>query len=95
MPQQFENPDNPAYHYRTTAVEIHEQLGRIPDAIVLGAGTGGTFTGVARYFKERDAARARRAGGAAGLGLGRRRPRDRTRSRASATRSGPARWTAR
>jgi cystathionine beta-synthase (O-acetyl-L-serine) len=54
VPQQFENPDNPAYHYRTTAVEIHEQLGRIPDAIVLGAGTGGTFTGVLRYFKERS-----------------------------------------
>jgi O-acetylserine dependent cystathionine beta-synthase len=53
VPQQFDNPDNPAYHYRTTAVEAHEQLGRIPDAVVLGAGTGGTFTGVARYFKER------------------------------------------
>jgi cysteine synthase len=53
VPQQFDNLDNPAYHYRTTAVEAHEQLGRIPDAVVLGAGTGGTFTGVARYFKER------------------------------------------
>ncbi|HET9316079.1 MAG TPA: cysteine synthase family protein [Vicinamibacteria bacterium] len=56
VPQQFENPDNPAYHYRTTAVEIHQQLGCIPDAVVLGAGTGGTFTGVARYFKERSPA---------------------------------------
>jgi cysteine synthase len=54
VPQQFENPDNPAYHYRTTAVEIHEQLGRVPEAVVLGAGTGGTFTGVLRYFKERS-----------------------------------------
>lgn len=54
VPQQFENPDNPAYHYRTTAREMHEQLGRLPDAVVLGAGTGGTFTGVVRYFKERD-----------------------------------------
>jgi cysteine synthase len=53
VPQQFANPDNPDYHYRTTAVEIAEQLGRNPDAVVLGAGTGGTFTGVARYFKER------------------------------------------
>jgi cysteine synthase len=53
VPQQFENPDNPACHYRTTAAEIHEQLGRVPDAVVLGAGTGGTFTGVVRYFKER------------------------------------------
>jgi cysteine synthase A len=54
VPQQFENPANPAYHYKTTAAEIHTQLGRIPDAVVLGAGTGGTFTGVARYFKERE-----------------------------------------
>jgi cysteine synthase len=55
VPQQFENPANPAYHYRTTAAEIHAQLHRVPDAVILGAGTGGTFTGVARYFKERDA----------------------------------------
>jgi cysteine synthase A len=54
VPQQFENPANPAYHYKTTAAEIHAQLGRVPDALVLGAGTGGTFTGVARYFKERE-----------------------------------------
>ena len=51
VPQQFENPANPDFHERTTAVEIHEQLGRVPEAVVLGAGTGGTFTGVARYFK--------------------------------------------
>ncbi len=55
VPQQFENLDNPAYHYRTTAAELHEQLGRVPDAVVMGAGTGGTFTGVVRYFKERSA----------------------------------------
>jgi cysteine synthase len=54
VPQQFENPANPEIHYRTTAAEIHAQLGRLPDAVVIGAGTGGTFTGVARYFKERD-----------------------------------------
>jgi cysteine synthase len=53
VPQQFENPANPDYHYETTAREIHAQLGHSPDAVVLGAGTGGTFTGVARYFKER------------------------------------------
>ena len=53
LPQQFENEANPDYHYATTAAEIHAQLGRVPDAIVLGAGTGGTFSGVARYFKER------------------------------------------
>jgi len=53
VPQQFENPANPAYHYRTTAKEIHLQLGGCPDALVIGAGTGGTFTGVVRFFKER------------------------------------------
>lgn len=50
---QFENPANPVYHHDTTAREIHEQMdGRI-DAIVAGVGTGGTFTGIARYMKER------------------------------------------
>ena len=50
---QFENFANPDYHYQTTAREIFEQMeGRI-DAIVVGAGTGGTFTGVARFLKER------------------------------------------
>jgi cysteine synthase A len=53
LPQQFENEANPDYHYATTAAEIHAQLGRVPDALVLGAGTGGTLSGVARYFKER------------------------------------------
>jgi len=51
VPQQFENPSNPEFHYRTTAVEIEDQLGRSPDAIVIGAGTGGTFTGLARYLR--------------------------------------------
>jgi cysteine synthase len=54
VPQQFDNPANPDFHERTTAVEIHEQLGRPPEAVALGAGTGGTFTGVARYFKRLD-----------------------------------------
>jgi cysteine synthase A len=50
---QFENPANPDYHYQTTGREIFEQMeGRI-DALVIGAGTGGTFTGVARFVKER------------------------------------------
>jgi cysteine synthase len=54
VPQQFDNPANPDFHYRTTAVEIEEQLRRVPDVVVIGAGTGGTFTGVARYFKARE-----------------------------------------
>jgi cysteine synthase A len=51
MAGQFENPANPDYHYATTAVEIFEQMGGDLDAIVIGAGTAGTFTGVARYMK--------------------------------------------
>ena len=50
---QFENQANPDYHYQTTAREIFEQMEGRLDAIVLGAGTGGTFTGVARFLKER------------------------------------------
>ncbi len=53
MAGQFENLANPDYHYETTAHEIFEQMeGRI-DAVVLGCGTCGTFSGVARYLKER------------------------------------------
>jgi cysteine synthase len=52
MAAQFENPANPDYHFETTAREIFEQMeGRI-DAVVIGAGTAGTFTGVARYMKK-------------------------------------------
>jgi cysteine synthase A len=52
MAGQFENPANPEYHYETTAVEIFEQMDGKVDAVVLGCGTCGTFTGVARYMKE-------------------------------------------
>jgi len=53
MAGQFENSANPEYHYETTAREIFEQLEGNLDAIVIGAGTAGTFTGLARYVKER------------------------------------------
>jgi cysteine synthase A len=51
--QQFENPSNPQYHHDVTGAELWEQLDGRADAIVIGAGTGGTFTGVIRYFRER------------------------------------------
>jgi len=51
---QFSNQANPDYHYETTAQEIWEQMQENVDAVVLGAGTGGTFTGVARFMKERN-----------------------------------------
>jgi cysteine synthase A len=51
---QFENPANPEFHYETTAQEIYEQMqGRI-DAVVIGIGTGGTFSGVARFMKQKN-----------------------------------------
>ena len=52
MAGQFENMANPDYHYETTAVELFEQMGGKVDAVVLGCGTCGTFTGIARYMKE-------------------------------------------
>jgi cysteine synthase A len=52
IPQQFDNEANPSFHARTTAAEIFEQMeGRI-DAIVIGTGSGGTFTGVAHALGE-------------------------------------------
>lgn len=54
VPQQFENPDNPEAHYRTTAPEIWEALeGRVA-AFVAGVGSGGTLGGVGRFLKERN-----------------------------------------
>jgi cysteine synthase len=52
MAGQFENPANPDYHYESTAREIFEQMEGQIDAIAIGSGTAGTFTGVARYVKE-------------------------------------------
>ncbi len=54
MAGQFENLANPDYHYETTAHEIFEQMDGKVDAVVLGCGTSGTFSGVARYLKEQS-----------------------------------------
>jgi cysteine synthase A len=50
---QFENPANPDYHYQTTAQEMFDQMEGRLDAVIVGSGTAGTFTGIARYMKER------------------------------------------
>lgn len=53
MPQQFENPANPEIHKKTTALEIIEDLGGVPDAFVAGVGTGGTITGVGEALRDK------------------------------------------
>lgn len=53
IPDQYGNPDNPDAHYHGTGAEIWEDFGDSLDMVVIGAGTGGTITGAARYLKER------------------------------------------
>ncbi|MGO8751146.1 MAG: cysteine synthase A [Thermoguttaceae bacterium] len=55
VPQQFDNPANPAVHERTTGREIWEDTAGRADFIVAGVGTGGTITGVTRYIRPKNA----------------------------------------
>lgn len=52
--KQFENPSNPLAHYETTGSEIYRDMEGNIDYLVAGAGSGGTYSGILRYLKEKN-----------------------------------------
>lgn len=54
IPQQFINPNNPDIHYRTTAVELYQQMSEDIDIFVSGLGSGGTLQGIGKFLKEKN-----------------------------------------
>jgi len=54
FPAQFDNPDNPKAHYKSTGPELWNQMGGKVDAFVASQGTGGVLSGIGRYLRERN-----------------------------------------